>query len=96
MSSFSIDFNAATATVESMASINSQIKGGLSELEANCNASLATWEGSAQEAYHHAKTVWNNAADQMTVSLGQAQSALNEIIAAYTDGEVKSAGLWRQ
>lgn len=48
----------------------------VSNLQAQLQGSLTSWEGSAQAAYHEAQTIWNNAIADM----GQVITAMSSVI----------------
>src|SRR5215467_5650671 len=63
------------------ASVYQALQNTLTTLEAQLNASLSQWSGSAQQAYYAAKTKWDSAAADMAAvvsSLSQVIGVANE------------------
>lgn len=66
----------------------------LSELKAHIAPMVASWEGSAQAAYHAHQTVWDNAWEELTQALTQFRSATDTATQDYRAGEAANAGSW--
>ena len=69
----------------------SKIQQELDELESMLKPLVATWEGSAQEAYRAAQEEWDKAAmnmQEICAKMGMAVNAAND---SYQSGESKNA-----
>jgi WXG100 family type VII secretion target len=95
MSNYQFNFQTADYTLNSMNTINVRIRSGLDDLQSSVEASLADWEGSAQEAYWQAKARWNAAANEMSMHLGSARSTLSNISDGYGSAEQRATQIWQ-
>ena len=81
MSSFRINFPSVVTFNEQLAQTTKTIESSLSEMDANLQQYLSTWEGTTVDAYNQAKAQWNAALGQMHQSL----NAGNQTIANISD-----------
>lgn len=64
----------------------------LSELKADIQPMISTWEGAARESYHGYQQQWDSAWDELTSALQDFQRALAQSNADYQAGEQQNAG----
>lgn len=91
MGEIKVDFGQLGAGAESLQRTASQIQGQLEELEQMLKPLIATWDGSAQEAYYAAQAEWDKAAQnlqEITAKMGTAVQVANE---SYQQGERMNA-----
>ena len=67
----------------------------LSQLEADAKPLVATWSGSAREAYQERQQTWRSASNDLVTMLSQIRSALDESASDYESTEQRNANLFR-
>jgi|ERR1700691_919798 early secretory antigenic target protein ESAT-6 len=78
------DFQRTYASLQSeIATLESQLQGNLGE-----------WVGSAQQAYHEAQAVWNNAMANMQAVLQQLGTVIGTANDNYQQAESANTALW--
>ncbi|GAA4844252.1 WXG100 family type VII secretion target [Saccharopolyspora rosea] len=91
MGEIKVDFGQLSQAADDLGKTASKIEQELDQLEQFLKPLIATWEGSAQEAYHRAQDEWNKAAHNMreiAAKMGMAVHAANE---AFQQGEHRNA-----
>jgi WXG100 family type VII secretion target len=68
-----------------------QLTGKLDELDRAAKPLVATWDGTAQEAYHARQVAWTKAAAELTAVLTEVQRALGDSLTDYQDTESRNA-----
>lgn len=66
----------------------------LSDLKAAIAPMVATWEGSAQEAYRVQQTRWDTAWNDLTQALAGLQNTTQRSNEEYSAGESANTALW--
>jgi 6 kDa early secretory antigenic target len=87
-------FGSLQAGEADFASIFSQLQSTISTLDAQLRASLAQWDGQAQEAYYVAKARWDAAMANMAAVLNNLRAVVGEANVNYTSTEASNAALW--
>lgn len=95
MTDYRIGIPIALETARTMGSITQNIKGLLDQLDRDVRVSLQEWTSDAKDEYERSKIKWDAAANQMPVSLGQAQVALGQIIDDYLRTERFGVNIWQ-
>jgi early secretory antigenic target protein ESAT-6 len=72
----------------------SALQDTISTLDGQLRASLAEWDGSAQQAYYAAKAVWDSAMADMANVLNQLGVVIGVADANYTAAESANTALW--
>lgn len=72
----------------------SKLNGSLDTLEADAAKLVATWEGSAQEAYAARQRQWRSAANDLAQMLSQIKGALESSAERYQATENKNTGMF--
>jgi WXG100 family type VII secretion target len=94
MVTYSVNMSAVQDIASEMGSIASGIKSMLDELDSSTAQNLAEWTSAARDAYNQARQVWDQAAADMVLQAGNAQSSLSQINENYAQAESKGLGLW--
>lgn len=68
------------------------IKTRLETLEDELKPLASDWTGAAKEAYHEAKTKWDNAISEMIVLLNDAGGAVHDSNTEYKAADTRGAG----
>jgi WXG100 family type VII secretion target len=71
-----------------------EIRSLLSDLERVSEATLASWDGTARDAYARAKVEWNSAANAMAAMIANRSTTLNNINQNYQAQDRSAAGLF--
>jgi 6 kDa early secretory antigenic target len=66
----------------------------VSNLQAQLQGSLTSWEGSAQAAYHEAQTIWNQAITDMGQVITAMSSVISEANVNYQGAERTNASMF--
>jgi 6 kDa early secretory antigenic target len=91
MGEIKVDFGQLSQAADDLGQTANKIQQELDELENFLKPLVATWEGSAQEAYRAAQEEWDKAAKNMqeiTAKMGMAVNAAND---SYQSGEKRNA-----
>jgi 6 kDa early secretory antigenic target len=72
----------------------SSLQDTISTLDTQLRTNLAEWDGSAQQAYYAAKTVWDNAMADMANVLNQLGLVIGVADTNYTSAEAANTQLW--
>jgi WXG100 family type VII secretion target len=75
-----------------MRSRTQQVQAMISDLERTSEATVAEWEGDAQQAYWAAKSEWNSAASNMAALADRMALNLNGINTNYQNADRGAAG----
>jgi 6 kDa early secretory antigenic target len=78
------DFQSAYAGLQSQ----------LSDLESNLQKHLSAWTGSAQQAYWHYKSQWDQAASNCAVILQNLKGVIGDANTNYSSAEQHNTALW--
>jgi ESAT-6 family protein len=73
----------------------SALQSQLHRLEADAAPLVATWTGTAREAYQERQAVWRQASDDLTAMLSAIRRALDESVADYEYTERRNTSLFR-
>ncbi len=66
----------------------------LSDLKAAIAPMVATWEGSAQQAYQAQQTKWDTAWNDLTAALGNLQTSTQRSNEDHSNGESTNTAAW--
>ncbi len=72
----------------------SAVQNTVSTLDSQLRSNLAEWDGSAQQAYYAAKTVWDNAMADMAGVLNQLGAVIGVANENYTAAESANTRMW--
>jgi WXG100 family type VII secretion target len=72
-----------------------QVDERLERLTAELAPLRSDWTGDAQQAYHHAKTVWDQAMTEMRDLLAQTQAAVIQADADYRAADARGAAAFQ-
>lgn len=89
-----VQFGSMATGESEFASTYSQIRGTLTTLESQLQASLSQWTGAAQAAYHVEKTKWDNAAADMAAVVSQLGKAIGIANENYQSAERVNSQMW--
>jgi len=92
---YTFNFQIAGSVCDNMAAYTRAMLDQLSDLNTMAQNSLASWDGTAREAYTAHKAKWDAAAAKMPEALGRAESALTEITSGYQQAETYAQGMWQ-
>lgn len=96
MTTYTVHMSNVQALAEEMGALGSKVQSMIEELNQQCQASLAQWTSSAQQAYQVNQAQWTNAANDLPVQAANAQNALGQITDAYALAEYNGLNLWGQ
>jgi early secretory antigenic target protein ESAT-6 len=94
MGEIKVDFQQLSQAADDLGKTAAHIQQELDELENFLKPLIATWEGSAQEAYKAAQDEWDKAAKNMQEICAKMGMAVNTANENYQAGEKKNAGLF--
>ena len=89
-----VSFGSLNTAVGDIAAGVSAAGNRLSELRSDIAPMVATWEGTAQQAYYAQQTKWDNAWTELTDALKQFQSATDTANNDYQAGETANVSSW--
>ncbi|HLI38746.1 MAG TPA: WXG100 family type VII secretion target [Streptosporangiaceae bacterium] len=72
----------------------SQLQSTISTMDAQLRSSLSQWDGAAQQAYYHAKAVWDAAMADMANVLNQLGAVIGVANDNYMSAESANTALW--
>lgn len=72
----------------------SSLQNTVSALDSQLRAHLASWDGSAQQAYYQAKTAWDTAMADMANVVNQLSAVIGTANANYTAAERANTSMW--
>jgi WXG100 family type VII secretion target len=96
MTTYTVQMSNVQAIAEEMGALGAKVQSMIEELNQQCQASLAQWTSSAQEAYQTYQAQWTNAANDLPVQAANAQNSLAQITDAYANAEYNGLNLWGQ
>jgi 6 kDa early secretory antigenic target len=80
---------------QDFASAYSQLTSTCSTLDSQLRASLADWDGQAQQAYYTAQTTWDNAIADMGMVIQQLSQVVGTAGQNYTSAESTNAAMFQ-
>jgi 6 kDa early secretory antigenic target len=87
-------FGAMQTASDQINSAISTMNNELSELEARIRPMVATWEGTAQQAYYSRQTEWNQASKELEQALNQIKAAVIQSTTDMQGREQTNTGLF--
>jgi WXG100 family type VII secretion target len=96
MTTYTVHMDNVQAVAEEMGALGTRVQSMIEQLNQDCQASLAEWTSTAQEAYQQYSVQWTSAANDLPVQANNAQNSLSEITNAYALAEYQGLGLWGQ
>jgi 6 kDa early secretory antigenic target len=72
----------------------SSLQTTVSDLDSQLRANLAEWDGAAQQAYYHAKSIWDAAMADMASVVNQLSAVIGAANANYRAAETANTSLW--
>jgi len=96
MVTYTVNMSDVQEVAAEMGAIAKYIQGLLEDLDNGSKQNLAERTSSARDAYNSAKQIWDNAASDMVVQAGNAQSSLSSINDNYAQAEYHGLGRWSQ
>ncbi|WP_371502786.1 hypothetical protein OG871_36760 [Kitasatospora sp. NBC_00374] len=94
MSTYSVQMDQVEVIVGEMNAITQRINQTLADLDNQAKIHLVEWTSDAQATYAQVKTVWDNAALDMTQKAATATQMLGTINEYYAYGERAGVQLW--
>ena len=95
MTTYTVHMGNVQAIAEEMGTLGGQVQAMIEQLNQECQASLADWTSTAQEAYRNYSVTWTNAANDLPTQATNAQNSLGQITDAYAQAEYQGLGLWQ-
>jgi WXG100 family type VII secretion target len=90
-----VNFAALEQASRDIQSAIGELNGQLANLEADARPLVATWSGTAREAYDANHLKWTNAANDLTRMLTDIKNAVDESAAEYSVTETRNANMFR-
>lgn len=90
-----VNFHALTQASADISSALSKMQGSLDTLEGDAAKLVATWKGSAQDAYATRQRQWRAAANDLAQMLSDIRAALDESASHYDSTEKKNVGMFQ-
>ncbi|HKE66199.1 MAG TPA: WXG100 family type VII secretion target [Micromonosporaceae bacterium] len=90
-----VNFAALEQASRDIQSAINELTGQLGNLEADAKPLVATWGGTAREAYDANHLKWTNAANDLTRMLRDIKTAVDESAAEYQATEIRNANMFR-
>lgn len=94
MATYSLTFSELETAAGDMSRISSQINDFLQQLQTGTLQAITEWESGARDEFDSQRSIWANAASDMTVQAANAQAALSNIITEYGNGETTGIKIW--
>lgn len=89
-----VNFAALEQASRDIQSAINELEGQLANLEADARPLVATWNGTAREAYDANHLKWTNAANDLTRMLRDIKLAVDESAAEYQATETRNANMF--
>jgi WXG100 family type VII secretion target len=96
MATYSLTFGELETAASDMSRISSQISNFLQELQTGTMQSIMEWESVARDEFDSQRSIWAQAAADMTTQAANAQAALQNIITEYQNGENVGIKIWNR
>lgn len=90
-----VNFHALTQASSDISSALAKMQGSLDTLESDAAALVATWVGSAQDAYAQRQRQWRAAANDLHTMLSEIRAALDESAGHYQSTEKRNVGMFQ-
>jgi uncharacterized protein YukE len=94
MATYSVFFSEIETEAGNMSKITAQINNFLQELQTGTMKAIIEWESVAADEFNNQRAIWAQGASDMTVQAANAQTALQNIIAEYAQGENVGVQIW--
>jgi 6 kDa early secretory antigenic target len=94
MTEVHVDFGALGSGAAGIMSTYRSLQGTLENLESQLAPMVATWSGSARDAYFAQKKKWDDASTAMATILQQMGVAVDEANSNYKAAETSNTNLW--
>lgn len=94
MDTIKVHFDSLSSGAAGITASYRALQSTLEDLQRQLAPMVATWQGSAQEAYHQRKTEWEQASAAMATILSQMGNAVSQAHENYTQAEAANQRIW--